>query len=274
MSGSNPFAAAIAAGSQQPNALTIANSAVALARQGQDLHQQQFALQQAQLQPAYQSMRQLMATNPDPSWDDVRTSLAQSARIGANVDGLVANANEVMAQGGKPADFMRATALGGMSAERQGELVGPQRQSISTGAGTIYGTTPGIWGPNAGQFNPAGFIARGLTPAEATDMIQVGVNPDGSPIMKPRGAAFGEPYGGAPAGSPPSTGGAGGGGGGPAGPPPGSPAQSGQPLSQMDADLANFAQRESGNQNIFSRVQVPGYTQQQTGSGYYQIIPS
>jgi hypothetical protein len=255
------------------NPLADFGGAVNVARGVQDLRTQQFNLQQAQLQPAYQAMRQVMATNPDPSWDDVNNALAQSARIGGNIDGLVANANETMARGGKPGDFIRAYGLGGMTPWEQGQLAGPQRMSQQTAAGTYYGTTPGLWASGAGTFQPAGFVAKGLSPTEQMQPYTV-MGPDGTPITVPAGAAYGG------GGAPGSGGGgpAGGGGGGPVvqpqGPPPGATVQPGQPLSQKDADLARFAQRESGNQNIFSKVQVPGYTQEQTGSGYYQIIPS
>jgi len=241
-----------------------------------NFRQKQFDLQQAQLQPAYQSMRQLMATNPNPSWDDVKNSLSQSALIGANVDGLVAQATDAMSRGGKPADFMRATALGGMSAERQGELVGPQRMQVNTGSNLVYGTTPGTWTSGAGQFNPAGSIQLGLTPGEGAELVTVTDNegrfgPKGRQYQIPKSVLFGSGGGGgAASGGAPSSGNVGGGQ--PAGPPPGSPAQPGQQLSQKDADLATFAQRESGNQNIFSRV--GNAPVEQRGSGYYQIIPS
>jgi hypothetical protein len=161
--------------------------------------------------------------------------------------------------------------------------------SVDTGAGTYYGTTGGLWSPSAGQFTPAGYAAKGFTPSEASEFISVPeTGPDGQPTgrtkLVPRGAVFGTgvPGGGGGGGGVSIGGGGGGGGGGgtggapatPAGPPPGSNVQPGQPMSQKDADLANFAQRESGNQNIYSNVKVPGYTKEQTGSGYYQIIPS
>src|SRR3974390_3381824 len=103
------------------NPTAALGQAVTTARGIQDFQTGQFNLQQAKLQPAYQAMRQLMATNPNPSWDDVNGALAQSARIGGNIDGLVANATETAANGGKTGDFMRAYALGGMVPERHGE---------------------------------------------------------------------------------------------------------------------------------------------------------
>jgi hypothetical protein len=144
--------------------------------------------------------------------------------------------------------------------------------SVNTGSNLVYGTTPGTWTANAGQFNPAGNIRLDLTPDQATGLVTI-QTPQG-PVTVTRGSLVGSGMSGTGGGGGP----AGGGGGGPVvqpqGPPPGATVQPGQPLSQKDADLAQFAQRESGNQNIFSRVPVPGYTQQQTGSGYYQIIPS
>lgn len=41
-----------------------------------------------------------------------------------------------------------------------------------------------------------------------------------------------------------------------------------------DQALGIIRRNESGGQNIFSNVDVPGYTREQRGSGYYQIIPS
>lgn len=255
------------------NPAAAIGQAVTTARGIQDLRTSQFNLQQAQLAPAYQSMRMLMATNPNPTWDDVNAALSQSARIGGNIDGLAANAAEIAAKGGKPADFMRATALGGMTPENQTLMGVGQPVSQDTGAGTLYGMRGGPLSGAPGQFTPGSFVQKGLTPGEAT-AFQTVTGPDGRQYQVPVGTLYGSPYGGGGAG-----GGSAGGGGGavqpaPAGPPPGSTVQPGQPLSQKDADLARFAQRESGNQNVFSRVPVPGYTQEQTGSGYYQIIPS
>jgi hypothetical protein len=138
-----------------------------------DLRQKQFNLQQAQLQPAYQAMRQVMATNPNPSWDDVNNALAQSARIGGNIDGLVANANETMARGGKPGDFMRAYALGGMSPENQVTMSGQQPVSVETGAGTVFGTRGGPLSAAPGQFNPNSVVQQGFTPGQASEFISV-----------------------------------------------------------------------------------------------------
>jgi hypothetical protein len=263
------------------NPVAALGTAVNTARGIQDLRTQQFNLQQAQLQPAYQAMRQIMATNPDPSWSDVQNALAQSARIGGNVDGLVANANETMARGGKPGDFIRAYSLGGMSPENQTLMGVGQPVSVDTGGNIVYGMRGGPLSSAPGQFNAATSIQKGFTPAEASEFIAVpdvdaNGRPTGTTHLVPRGTVFGTGVPGGGGGGGPAGGG---GGGGPVvqpqGPPPGAPVQPGQPLSQKDADLAQYALRESGNQNIFSRVPPPpGYTQQQTGSGYYQIIPS
>jgi hypothetical protein len=265
------------------NPVADITAGVSAARGITDLRSQQFTLQQAQLQPAYQSMRMLMATNPNPSWDDVNAALAQSARIGGNIDGIVANANEIAGKGGKPADFMRATALGGMSSENQTLMGVGQPISVDTGGNIVYGMRGGPLSAAPGQFTGATSIAKGFTPTEASEFIAVpdvdaNGRPTGTTHLMPRASVV-SPSGGWVGGNGGYGGGGGpaGGGGGaqPPGPPPGSSIQPGQPLSQKDADLAQFAQRESGNQNIFSRVPPPpGYTQQQTGSGYYQIIPS
>src|SRR4029077_16512888 len=137
---------------EQVNPLSAITAGVQAARGVADLRTTQFNLQQSQLQPAYQAMRMLMATNPNPSWDDVNAALAQSTRIGGNVDGLVANAAAIAGKGGKPADFMRATALGGMSPWEQGQLAGPQMQARPTAQGTYYGMAGGAWSPNANVF--------------------------------------------------------------------------------------------------------------------------
>ena len=104
------------------NPLAAAEGAAQAASTVTGLRQRQFDLQQAQLQPAYQSMRMLMATNPDPSNDDVLAALGGAARIGGNVDGVVQNFTDFMARNpkAKPADFMRATALGGTVAGESG----------------------------------------------------------------------------------------------------------------------------------------------------------
>jgi Phage tail lysozyme len=175
---------------EQVNPLGAITAGVQAARGVTGLRTEQFNLQQSKLQPAYQAMRMLMATNPNPSWDDVNAALAQSTRIGGNVDGLVANAAEIAGKGGKPTDFMRATALGGMSPWEQGQLAGPRQQGFNTGAGTVYGTMGGPWSATAGQFTPGGFIAGGLTPEQATTFVPV-VQPDGTTKMVPRGTLFG-----------------------------------------------------------------------------------
>jgi hypothetical protein len=172
------------------NPLAAIGGAVQTARGIADLQTTQFNLQQAQLGPAYQAMRMLMATNPNPTDDDVNAALAQSARIGRNVDGVVNNYTDWRARGGKPADFVRAYALGGMSPESQGVLVGPQRMSQQTAAGTYYGTTPGLWAPGAGTFQPAGFVDKGLSPTEQMSPYTV-MGPDRQPITLPAGQVYG-----------------------------------------------------------------------------------
>lgn len=245
------------------------------------LRQSQFNLQQAQQGLGYQEMRMLAATNPNPTDDDVNAAYANAARRGGNPDAFVQNYTNFRARGGTAADWVRAQATGGMAPENQFAATVGGLQTRDTGAGILTGLVGGAASPTPGRFTPGSFVQSTLSPAQATDMVQVGVNPDGSAKMVPRWQVSGS---GAP-GVGPAGGGGGGGGGGPgtgggpapapAGPPPGSSVQPGQPLSQKDQDLATFAQRESGNQNILSRVPVPaGYTQNQAGSGYYQIIPS
>lgn len=61
----------------------------------------------------------------------------------------------------------------------------------------------------------------------------------------------------------------------PAGPPPGSGLDPSKPMSQKDQDLGRVSMRESGNQNIVSKIPPPpGYSADSVGTGYYQMIPS
>jgi hypothetical protein len=252
------------------NPLAAMSAGTQVASQQTELRQRQFDLQQAQLQPAYQAMRQVMATNPDPQWSDVQNALAQSARVGGNVDGLVANANETMARGGKPADFIRAYGRGGMSPWEQGQLAGPQRAQFDTGSGTYYGTTGGLWSPQAGQFNPAGYMAKGLSPTEQMQPYTV-MGPGGQPMTVPAGQAYGSGGGGG-GGVPPSAGGPGGGSG---------------PAGGVGADLSSLpkpqflqavAQRESGGDptalNYVARADPTAYARGATASGKYQMTNS
>jgi Transglycosylase-like domain len=232
---------------------------LAQASQQTDIQTRQFQLQQAQLQPAYQAMRQVMATNQNPSWDDVNYALGQSKRIGGNVNGLVANAQETAAKGGNAADFMRANALGGMSPWEQGVLAGPQQHQFQTGAGTVYGTMGGPWsGAQAGQFTPGGFVAQGLSPGEATELVPV-PQPDGTIKMVPRGTLFGT---GVPGGGGAATGGGGG------------------DLSGLNKPdfLQAVAQRESGGNptalNYVAKADPTAYARGATASGKYQMVNS
>lgn len=211
MSGSASGSAlnAVVAQGYNPDPTKFIGNWLGVANQQQDLQQKQFNLQQAQLGPAYQAMRQIMATNENPTWDDVNNALAQSRRIGANVDGLVANATETMSRGGKASDFMRAYALGGMTAAEQAALVGPRPVSVNTGPATVFGTVGGAWTPQAGQFTTTGSsIAHGLTPEAAAQNVQVGVDANGAPIMAPRGGVNWPGVSGGGTGNVQSTGGA------------------------------------------------------------------
>lgn len=243
------------------NPLTMAGNVVDLARGAQALKQQQFNLQQAQLGPAYQAMRQVMATNPNPTWDDVNAALAQSKRIGGNVDGLVANAAEIAAKGGSPADFVRATSLGGMSPWEQGALAGPQQAQFNTAAGTYYGIRGGPWsGAQAGQFTPTGYVDKGLSPTEQMSGYTV-MGPDGQPITIPAGQAYGGGGGGAPGGGAQPGGGGG--------------DIASLPKPQF---LQAVAQRESGGNptilNYVAQADPTAYARGATASGKYQIVNS
>src|SRR5215469_10268161 len=105
-----------------------------------DAQTKRFNLQQAQNQLGYDAMRRLMATNPNPSYDDIVAAAGEARAMGGNTDGLVSNLTAFTGRGGKPADFVRAYALGGMSPETQGTYVYPQYAPINTGSQIVMGT--------------------------------------------------------------------------------------------------------------------------------------
>lgn len=242
-----------------------------MASQALQLQTGRYNLQQAQLAPAYQSMRQLQMTNPNASWSDVLGALAQSKRIGANVDGLVANANEIMSNGGSPTDFIHAQSIGGLSPYEQATLTGPQQHQFQTAQGTIYGTIGGPWSKQAGQFTPGGFVQQGLSPeqwAQPTDVFDPKTQ---TYTRQPFGQAYGYPM-------PPGLGGGGGQGGGGGG--GGGAGGGGDDLSSLPKAqfLQAVAKRESGGDptilNYVARADPTAYARGATASGKYQFINS
>src|SRR5215469_15394977 len=91
----NALSSLMAAG----NPLTQANNAIQMQTGYQNLAASQFALNQAKLQPAYAGLMAARLKGDAATWDDVNASLADSARLGANISGLTANVNAAMARG-------------------------------------------------------------------------------------------------------------------------------------------------------------------------------
>lgn len=240
---------------QGVNPLQMANQVMQFRNQQQQLAQNQFALQQAKLQPAYAGLNALLEKGDALTWGDIPDALAGSERLGADISGLTQNANEMMAKGMKPQDFIRqyGTARYVPPFEAAGLFL-PQPSSMHTAYGTVYGTTgaPGSQAP--GAFTPQGLIGQGLSPTERMEPMTVMIN--GQLKNLTRGQVYDAMMGG-------GMGTLGGGGGAPA-------ASSGLPKEQF---LSNVMQRESGGQNIPNR-QGPGGTPASSASGLYQIIDS
>lgn len=171
------------------NPLAALQGAVQTAQGVVGLKQAQFNLQQAQLAPVYQSMRMLIATNPNPSQDDILAALGGAARLNGNTDGVTANLTDWTSRGGKPADFVRAYAMGGMSPENQALMGVGQPFSQDTGAGTVYGMRGGPLSAQPGAVTPSGFIQRTLTPAEASDFVTIQTSQ--GPVTVTRGSLLG-----------------------------------------------------------------------------------
>jgi len=258
----NALSSLMAAG----NPMTQANQAVQMQRGYQDLQTQRFQLQQAQLQPAYQAMRQIMATNPNPSWDDVNYALGQARRLGANVDGLVANAAETAGKNGNAADFMRANALGGLTPYEQMGMVAPSVEMVQTPQGLQPTLVGGALGPHPGSVTPSsGFIPYGLSPHDWAQPVQKWDPNTQTYTMVPFGQAYGYP-------APPGLAGTSGTGSG-TGTSAAIPA--GLPKGEF---LQRAAQRESGGDptalNYVARADPTAYARGATASGKYQFVNS
>jgi hypothetical protein len=257
---------------QGSNPLTMANNVIGFQRQQTALSQDRFNLQQAQLQPAYAGLNALLE-NPNANWNDVNAALANSARLGGNVSGLVQNATDFASNGGSPADFIRQYGTARyVPPFEAANLFLPQYAEQRTAMGTYPGQVSGPATPGGPQWSPSGFVARGVAPEQWNAPVPVGYNAQTGAVMT---RPYGEVYGGTPG----MGGGGGGAPGGMFGPPGGMVAGTGPgtggnvpgsgALGMIKNEaLMNVMLRESGGQNI--RQIVNG---QPTGpaSGYFQI---
>lgn len=247
------------------NPLTQANNVIGFQRQQQALRQQQFELQQAQLQPAYAGLNALLE-NPNAGWGDIQAALANSQRLGGNVDGLVANASDFAAKGGSPADFIRQYGTARyVPPFEAANLFLPQYAEQRTAMGTYPGQVSGPATPGGPQWSPTGFVQQGVSPEQWNQPVPVGYNPQtGQVITRPYGSVYGGTPGmgggmtGAPGmGGTPATGtGAGG---------PNIPGAGGAAAIKQQA-LMNVMLRESGGRNVPNAQGSPA-------QGYFQIMP-
>ena len=242
------------------NPLTQANNVVGFQRQQQALQQERFNLQQAQLQPAYAGLNALLE-NPNANWDDVNAALANSARLGGNVDGLVQNASDFAAKGGSPADFIRQYGTARyVPPFEAANLFLPQYAEQRTAMGTYPGQVSGPATPGGPQWSPTGFVAQGVSPEQFSQPYPVAFNPQ-------TGGYVTQPYGYVMRGMP-GMGGSVGMGGGPAtGGGAGGPVPGGGALGMIKQQaLMNVMMRESGGRDIMN-------TQGSGAGGYFQIMP-
>lgn len=254
------------------NPLTQANNVVGFQRQQTALQQERFNLQQAQLQPAYAGLNALLE-NPNANWGDVQAALANSQRLGGNVDGLVQNASAFAAQGGSPADFVRQYGTARyVPPFEAANLFLPQYAEQRTAMGTYPGQVSGPATTGGPQWSPTGFVRRGVTPEEYNQPVPVGYNPQTGAVMT---APYGSVYSGMPGmggGGMPAFSGPGGmvgmGGGGPAtGGGAGGPVPGGGALGMIKQEaLMNVMLRESGGRDIMN-------TQGSGAGGLFQMMP-
>lgn len=226
------------------------------------LQQERFNLQQAQLQPAYAGLNALLE-NPNAGWNDVNAALANSARLGGDTSGLVANASDFAAQGGSPADFIRqyGTARYAPPFEAS-EMFLPRGQEIQGPGGTYYGLMSSPASANPGQFTARQFMPTGMN-------MQQWMTPMPDPKtgqMMPMGQVYGLPfpggggYGGSYAGMGGMVEGTGTGAGG-----ANIPGSGALGMIKQQA-LMNVMMRESGGQNIPNAQGSPA-------QGYFQMMP-
>lgn len=247
------------------NPLTQAQGVIDFQRGQTALGQERFNLQQAQLQPAYAGLNALLE-NPNATWNDINAALANSARLGGDVSGLVQNASDFAAQPGPnntPADFIRqyGTARYAPPFEAS-EMFLPRGQEIQGPGGTYYGLMSSPASANPGQFTPRQFMPTGMNMQEWMTPMP---DPKTGQVM-PMGQVYGLPF---PGGG---YGGMGGEVGMGAGPATGAgagganiPGSGALGMIKQQA-LMNVMMRESGGQNIPNAQGSPA-------QGYFQIIP-
>lgn len=255
------------------NPLEQMSGVVNLQRGQTALQQERFNLQQAQLQPAYAGLNALLE-NPNASWNDVNAALANSARLGADTSGLVANATDFAAQPGPnntPADFIRQYGTARyVPPWEAANMFLPSYGTQGTEMGTYTGQVSGPAMPGGAQFTPNSFFERGVSPEQFNQPVPVGFNPQtGAYLTQPYGFRYGGMPGmGGGGGGAPGLGGEVGMGGGPAGgtgaggPVPGSGALG---MIKQQA-LMNVMMRESGGRDIMN-------TQGSGAGGYFQMMP-
>jgi hypothetical protein len=148
-------------------------------------------------QAAYGAMAPLLSLPPGSITHDVLTSNLASTEhnLGIPTSGVLSDLTATAPSGDGPEFDARVRALIASRAQIAPEsavgMVTPHAgPTIDTGP-TIQPTTvapPGS--PTAGQITPAGgSYGKGLTPGEATTPVQVGITPQGAPIMAPLGGS-------------------------------------------------------------------------------------
>lgn len=261
---SDSLNALIAQGGNQPNMLTNFGNVVNTARGYQALQASQYELGQQKLQPAYSALMALR-DNPNASWDDVNSALAQAQRIGGNASPLMDEVTARMQRGEKPADVVRAMSLRGVPAFEQAALVTPSVQMLQTPQGLQPVTVGAAGGGHPGVVTPSsGFIPYGLSPHDWAQPVQQWDPKTQTYTSVPFGQAYGYP-------APPGL--AGTGGGAAAAADDGGAIPAGLPKQEF---LQRVAQRESGGNptalNYVARADPSAYARGATASGRYQIV--
>jgi len=122
----------------------------------QNLQRSRFELGQEQLQPTYAALSAALE-NPNLTYDDLNSAVAESVRLGANPAGMMQNIQEMAARGYSPRDI--ATQLGTLRyapAFEGAEMVMPRFAEMQTPGGTYYGTRAGAGTATPFAFTPFG----------------------------------------------------------------------------------------------------------------------